>query len=101
MKKTELEKCISCDKGMGHDRAIAFYQLTVQRMLIDRRAVERQHGLELAMGSPALASIMGPDEDIAVPVGGAEKFLVCDECAMDPQILAMLDEKAAQRKAAT
>lgn len=45
-------------------------------------AVRRQTGLGMMIGAP-MASIMGPDEDIATPVMEPVKLTVCETCATE------------------
>lgn len=83
MKQNELKKCAECNKGMMHSGNPIFYRVTVERMCVNLPAVERQHGLELMLGrNPVLASVMGPNEDIAVPLGGRIQVLVCQDCSI-------------------
>ena len=57
-----------------------FWTLAVQRFGIDMQAVQRQHGLELMLGSPALAAVMGTDEDLAKPLMDKVDVILCEEC---------------------
>jgi hypothetical protein len=83
MKKNELKKCAECGKGMMHSGNPIFYRVAVERMCVNLPAVERHHGLELMLGrNAALASVMGPDEDIAVPLGARISVLVCQDCSI-------------------
>lgn len=93
MKQSEIEKCVICGKGVMHSGNICFYRIKIERMGVKVKAVQRQHGLELMLGSAVLASIMGPDEDLAVSITGPDKAIVCDECAIEKSMpLAMLHE---------
>lgn len=81
-----------------HSGDFLFYRIKIERFGVDIKAVQRQHGLELMTGSPALAHILGPDEDIAIPVDEPDEALVCDECAMETMPLAALHERIANKK---
>lgn len=61
--------------------------------MVDNSAVSRQSGLGMMIGP--LASIMGPDEDMAKPIMDAVTVMVCDECASNVNgvIIAALAEK--------
>jgi hypothetical protein len=57
-------------------------------------AVRRQAGLEMMLGGNAtLANIMGPDEDIAKPITDKIDLLICETCAMKPELIAALAEQ--------
>lgn len=84
IKQTGFTKCIKCGKGMAHAGIPLFYRITVEPMGIDHRAVQRQHGLEMMMaGAAKLAHIMGPDDDMGLPIGPALTGLICHLCAHD------------------
>jgi hypothetical protein len=59
-----------------------FYRVRVEQFILDIAAIQRQQGLEMAMGGAApLASIMGPDEDLATGMG-EHTALICGECGI-------------------
>jgi len=95
MKRHEIKKCVICGKGVMHNGQILFYKIEISRMAVDLGAVQRLQGLEMML-NPALASVMGPDEDIAMPIGGPDKALICDACAMKSTCLAALHERIAE-----
>ncbi len=68
-----------------HSGSFLFYRLRLERLAVNLPAVQRQHGLEQFLGSAVLADVMGPGEDIAVPLSAASEVLICEECAM-PEI---------------
>lgn len=83
MKLKDFSTCVLCSKPMMHARGIFFFRVTIERMGINVPAASRQQGLEMMLGRAAsLASIMGPDEDLGIPIGPADKGLICDECAV-------------------
>lgn len=83
LKQTDLTPCGLCGKGVIHTGNPMFYRVSVQSFFTDVRAVQRQHGLEMSMGGAApLAQIMGPNEDMAVPVHEPTTALICMECAL-------------------
>jgi len=92
MKKAELQKCLLCNKGVMHTGVPLFYRIKIERMVVDLGAIQRQHGLEMMIGSPVLASVMGPDEDIANSIDKPAEALVCEKCAMERINLAELNE---------
>lgn len=97
MKERELRKhakCDLCGKGIGHTGLPLFWRITVERFGINMPAVQRQTGLAMMIGGP-LASIMGPDEDMAQSVMEAATLTVCESCATDKALpVAALPEHA-------
>ena len=94
MKQTDIKPCIGCGQGVMHDNQLVFYRIEIDRMVADIGAIQRQHGLEMSMGAAApLASIMGPDEDVAKSFAKHE-VLVCNECSFKPfaQLLESVSE---------
>jgi len=71
-----------------------FYRLSVQPFCADISAVKRQLGLEMALGSPSLAAIMGPDESIANEVKPPQTGLLCLSCFIkNPSVIALLESE--------
>lgn len=89
MKVTDIKKCAYCKKGVAHCNGLLFYQVSIQRMGIDQRAIQRRTGLEMMLGSPTLAEVMGPDEEFVQPVGNKLELWVCDDCAMKHPLCAI------------
>lgn len=81
LKRKDITKCACCERGVMQGGSLTFYKLTVEHHLVDIGAVRRQHGLELMMGHPGLASIMGPDEDLTTVIDRPRVVLVCQDCA--------------------
>ena len=79
MKRDSIKPCIACGKGIAHDNNLVFFQVKITQLIIDTRAIQRITGLEAMLDSPALAQIMGSDEDLATKVGEQEAF-VCMSC---------------------
>ena len=80
-KQEHIKNCIGCNKGVAHDGEITFYRISFDIMMFNAAAIKRQHGLEMMVGSAMIASIMGPNEDLAVALGQPIHALVCDGCA--------------------
>ena len=84
MKQTDFKPCARCKKGVMHTGLPLFYRVTVERMGVDGRAVNRQAGLEQFLGGNAqIANIMGSNEDMGLPIGPAAQGLLCETCAND------------------
>lgn len=81
MKVDEIRPCALCGKGVMHAGLPLFWRVTCECMGIDMAAVRRTTGLEMLTGSVALARAMGPDPDIATPLGDARTIVVCESCA--------------------
>lgn len=80
MKQHEIEHCAVCKRGVAHSRQIAFFRLTIEHMVLDINAIQRQAGLEqMLQGNAQLAHAMGANEDIA-KCAYTSRGLVCQEC---------------------
>lgn len=92
MKQDEIKACAQCGKGVMHTGLPLFWTVTIRRYGVDLNAVRRAVGLEMFMGSPQLAAVMGPDEDIAKPIGDCVSLLLCESCAVESYPIAALAE---------
>lgn len=91
MKEQELREhatCSRCKKGIGHTRLPFFWTMKATRWGLDAVAMQRSAGLGMMLGSPALAMVMGPDEDLANEVDSQE-ITLCETCALD--LMAILE----------
>lgn len=84
MKREEFKKCACCGHGMMACGAAIFWRVNIEMFAINVRAVQKQHGLEMMLGSPVLAHALGPDEDLAVRIemGDSDPMLVCNDCML-------------------
>lgn len=92
MKEAELRKhcdCSICGKKIMHAGLPLFWRVTVERFGVDTGAVRRQAGLAMMLGSPALASVMGSDEEMARPVMDPKVLTVCEVCVLKPWTIAL------------
>lgn len=88
MKQDEIENCANCGQGLMHNNQLHFYRVKVQQLIFDTGAIQRAHGLEMAMGGAgALAQIMGPNEDIAKSLSDGKTILMCGDCGMSGNAL--------------
>jgi len=95
MKELELRKhakCSMCGKPFGHTGMPLFWRVTVERFGVDLNAVQRQDGLGALLGNSRLANVMGTDADMALPMMGALKLVVCEACATQNTCVAALAE---------
>lgn len=100
LKERDLTPCAVCGKPLTHDRSIAFYRVTIERFVLDPNAISRQVGLGVRLRSYALASIMGPNEDMAKQMSAHPPANVCDTCAIAGGPIAAIDERLAEKAAA-
>jgi hypothetical protein len=98
MKEKELREaanCFICGKPFGHTGLPLFWRVTIQRFGVDVGAVNRQTGLTMMLGGNALlASVMGPDEELAKPLGEAINVTLCETCALEDASIAQIVEIA-------
>lgn len=102
MKHKDFKPCHICGKGVMHNGNPLFLRITVERLGVDRKAIDRAHGMELFMGGNAmLANIMGADEDLAKVIDGNRDMLICNECSNQPlaPYFWMPDEKEEEENA--
>lgn len=87
----DIQPCGICGKGLMHAGSPTAYRVTIDHLIFNPRAIQRQHGLEQMLGgNAALAHAMGTQEAMAEPVT-SETVLVCQECAMEsPECIAVL-----------
>lgn len=94
MKQKELKKCCICEKGIAHHRTITFYQIKLQRFILDTKAIKQQLGLEMMLGNADLAYVMGPDKDLAIPISQEIQKIICERCMVDYyKLLQILEEE--------
>jgi len=86
----ELKPCALCGQGLMHAGVPLFYQVTVQTMGVDLRAVRQMQGLETYFGNVALARVFSPDPEVAKPIGESHTTLICQSCSAQPNILMRL-----------
>lgn len=74
-----------------------FFVISIERFMVIPGAVQRQAGLEMFLGSPKLASIMGPDSDLAKKIHEQLKIFICDDCSLK-NCVAEIDELVSKEK---
>lgn len=96
IKQREIKPCSLCEKGVAHDGNLLFWRLRFDRAMINPRGIQQQHGLELILGSPAMARVMGADPDIAKVVDGPHDVWVCEPCVLEKMLpLFTISERSA------
>ena len=100
LKESELRKfakCANCKRPVGKTGVPMFYLITVEQHFIDMAAVNRQQGLAMVLGgNGALASVMGPNEDMTKPLHKTVKLMICHDCAHSGIILSTCLEDAGE-----
>lgn len=91
MKQDQIKPCLRCHKGVAHAGNITFFRVKVEQMVLNVGAIRRQSGLEMMLGSPALAFHMGPQEDLAQPFTSIEGLL-CQDCALEGSVIELLEQ---------
>ena len=90
MKASGVKPCKLCGKPLMHTRLPLCWEVSMQRIGFDLKAIERETGFQMMMGSAQLAEAMGRNEDIGKPIGDTVKSYVCESCMMEPHVLAQL-----------
>ena len=90
MKQADLKPCSKCGEGVMHTGNPMFYRVTVDSLIVDPRAVQRQHGLEMMLGgNAAIAHAMGPQEDMAKQIDSNE-LILCMDCMLSANVAMLL-----------
>lgn len=88
MKEKELREhstCNLCNKKIGEGHIPMFWRIKIERFGLHLKALSRQQGLAMSMGGHAgLAMIMGPDEEMTMPIMDPVILTVCEDCACKP-----------------
>lgn len=80
MKADEFTRCAVCGAVLT-EKGIHFWRVKVEQFVFDPNAIRRAQGLQMMLGSPAIAAAMGPDEDLAVKMSEGTGLL-CAECGI-------------------
>jgi hypothetical protein len=87
MKEQELRACATCGlchKKIGDSGLPMFYRVRIERYGVKLDAVKRQTGMELLLnGCVPLAQVMGPNEEMTMPLMEPIEFTVCEDCSTD------------------
>lgn len=90
----ELATCGLCGRKVLECGSPVFYTLELNQYSIDMNAIQRQAGLEMMLGSPALAAVMGPDQNFANKISGPHVVTVCNGCVFDKISLGLIIAKS-------
>jgi hypothetical protein len=75
---------------MMHAGHILFCRISIERLGVRMDRVKRAHGMELLVGNPTLANIMGQDENLAEVLDCQKDLLVCGKCLEEHPVLYLL-----------
>lgn len=96
MKEKELRElctCAICNRKIGETKNPCFFKVTLERHMLNLRAIQRQQGLAMMLGgNAAIAAVMGPDDEMTDVVYPAKTIMVCDGCATKDIMLWQLAE---------
>lgn len=95
MKEKELRKCATCaicGNKIGKSGMPMFWRVKIERHGIDAGAVQRATGLGMMIGA-GLAAVMGPDEEMTVPLMDPVTVTVCEMCGTKSTSVAALAEE--------
>lgn len=86
--RDQLRPCPICKNGLAHSGIPLVWKISVERVGIDARAVQRTAGLEQMLGgNVALANVFSPDNDFGVGLGGPITLVICEPCALENSIV--------------
>lgn len=98
MKEKELREhavCSICTEKIGHTGLPIFWTVVIERHGVDLNAARRQDGLAMMIGE-ALASVMCHDEEMTQTLLGPINLTVCEECALENNIIIAAFDKTEQ-----
>lgn len=93
MKAGDFKPCALCGRGVMHAGMPIFYRVRIESMGINLEAVQRTAGMEQFMGGHVAIARALHDPDIATPIVPAVTSLVCQECSVQPHMVARLAEE--------
>lgn len=75
-----LGACACCGKKIAQFSLPLFWKVEAERHMLDTNAAQRRIGLDLMVGSPALARAFSADEPLTQPLQKSAARLICDGC---------------------
>lgn len=95
MRREHIKPCIVCGKGVLHANNLVCYSVRIQQHIANVREIGRAHGLELVVGDPLIAHVMGTDADLFHDLP-AQTILLCQDCFLQSG-MAEVWEKACEQ----
>lgn len=93
-----LATCNRCHRKVGQWNLPIFWKVTLERHVVDVRAVQRQQGLGLLLGSGALAAVMGPNDNMTAVIADEITITICDDCALENGLAGIAEVFAARKE---
>ncbi len=93
LKASEIGRTVT--GGGVAEQGPIFYRVTVEQCGLDRTAIQRQAGLEQMLGSHVLASVMGPNDDVAKVLAKSVVFVGMQDFMHLPLCACLSSEDAA------
>ncbi len=90
LSRADLKPCAKCGKGLMHSGIPIVWKMTAHRVGVDIRKIDQQAGLELMIGHAVIAAVLAPAFDYGVAVARPVEFMLCEPCALDGNLLAVL-----------
>ena len=82
----DIKPCALCGNGLARTGTPVFYEISIASCVVDVNVARQLHGMELMMGSLAVARAMAPSTAIAQRLQPSRHF-ICTSCATSRQIL--------------
>jgi hypothetical protein len=86
MRLSQVRPCVLCKRNPMHHGLPLFFTLTVRRLGVPLRDIQRHLGLAGMLGSLPLANVMGVEPE-AQAIAEAIEVTVCEPCATDRSAL--------------
>lgn len=82
--RNDIQPCAVCRMRLMTASPLGiFWRVSAERLIIDRKALSRESGLEAMLGgSAALASAFSPEQSFAQTLNPSREMLICDACVI-------------------
>lgn len=82
IRRDDLRKCDHCGEGLMNGNQICAYRVEVTQFIADPKAINEIVGLEIMLGHPGIAHVMGTDPQLFNAVSRSNALL-CQNCFME------------------
>lgn len=97
LRREDVTPCHGCGKGLGHQGPV-IYRVTVQQLFLDGQAIQELSAMETLCGSPQIAAVMSPVQDLASPTARWGPLLLCQECVLSKMIADAMEDAAPDQR---